>query len=178
MSGPASYSWSPTPPGLCRNSVLFQELAVPHGRLPGGKRSSFLLAAQLPACASILDVERVVGVLYCLKRRSQAQRHKKSLLQASWVFRAAGGWDKAVSQSRSPVLCHSWRHRLIGGGSRDCSLQACVPRVLVTVYLRLSGGIADGQEPGRSLSWRCWYLNGRPHKGVSSEERWKKTNLV
>lgn len=121
----AALSWSPAPPGLCGNPALFQELAVPHGRLPGGKCSSFLLAAQLPACASILHLERVVGVLFCLNRRRQARCHEKSLLQASWVFKAAGAWGKGGSQSRSPVLCHSWRHRLIGWGSREQLVGLC-----------------------------------------------------
>lgn len=34
--------------------------------------SSFLLTAQLLVCASTLNLKRVVGVLFCLKKRSQA----------------------------------------------------------------------------------------------------------
>ena len=114
-------SWSPAPPGQSLNPTLLCELAVLHGRLPGGRFSSFLLTAQLLACASILNLKRVVGVLFCLKKRSQAWCRKKSLLQGPRVFRTARV-RQGVSQSRSPITCHSRKHRLKDWGSGDLLL--------------------------------------------------------
>lgn len=73
-----------------------------------------------------------------------------------------------MSQTRSPILCHSWKHRLGDWGSGD--------------LLLLSGLCPKGpchhlpQNTGRDhwrtwlRSWKCWCLNGHIKAPLASSE--------
>lgn len=97
---------APSSTRLCLRPALFRELAILHSGVPRDRCSSFLLTAQLLACASILDLKRVVGVLFCLNKRRKYGAIRRAFCKHHGI-RSRRSTGRGVSQARRPILCLS-----------------------------------------------------------------------